>query len=662
MQNAPEQTTVHSKTVEMFSNLLMNMEPEALLKLVQTLSNGEDYSQHDVEHLYESLYETMDEQSPVYQQFLSYKQFLSTHTIDFVAGGNSKNFIISANEDGAVYMLKVENRLNAPKTIDTYLREDALKDVLTPIFVTRDVDITENGATTTRTLLLTQFCDKGSLEDDAGEQMTNDDRQKYALQYYTQMAQILQTMTNAHCFFPDLKNSNWLIDDSGMLRIADTKTFLYITPEGTYHSSIEKNEGYPFHNTEFVSPPEFFLGQPFSADQAHAYILGRNIYQYLTKCHTNYLPDEHGFRDPIFRTAEGQRFKALIEKAIQRNPPHAEGFTSNILTELNQLIAERKIREECTSMLKNISAYNFDEDDDLIMHDFIRTQLKAIDFVDGIDNLEKMKTDLDHLLVSLQDNSATQDLLNVINTSLNNNIDYSPNMHNTIKKLKQDLLNIPLEKRSPDNQEIHDLKHQMEDLQISSNHVISCKKILQQIESYKTSPHDTKMNEFIQEKTRLISETSNPLDLETIQRDLNEALINVQESSDLVNKIKELIESYKTDTTFYKIGKKRKGESIEQALYAVPIEQRGEILTANTSEARTVRTAIAAHRGLTKGTQPQQVSAEELKKWLGPDVTQTYSNYRQHMANHRKPAAEQVSNQQKDITQDNNRGHHGHKL
>ena len=157
MINADENISTIPETVDIFSNVLNSMTPDVLSTFVGILSGGRDYDKHALISLY----------PPTNEHFVSYQDFLRSHDISFAAGVNSKNFLLSSNQDGSLYILKLENRLNAPKEIDGYLR-DRMHDVFTPIYVSRDTsNIDADGKTNKRTVILTTLCDKGYLADES---------------------------------------------------------------------------------------------------------------------------------------------------------------------------------------------------------------------------------------------------------------------------------------------------------------------------------------------------------------------------------------------------------------------------------------------------------------------------------------------------------------
>ena len=101
------------------------------------------------------------------------------------------------------------------------------------------------------------------------------------------MALILLELTKHHVAFPDMKNANWLID-KGVLKIADTKTFISTNDNGfvNVESTAKDNIGRKAfaRTTGWISPEmNNYLNYdiPFSADKMHAYLLGVNLSRYF---------------------------------------------------------------------------------------------------------------------------------------------------------------------------------------------------------------------------------------------------------------------------------------------------------------------------------------------------------------------------------------------
>jgi serine/threonine protein kinase len=605
MEDAYEEA-LSSNTAQELSDIFNKMSPENISKFAAILSKGIQFNINELTDL-------IKEDDEIYAQ---YQEFFQNHSINFEAGSNSKNFSIVA-QDQTEYILKLENRLNAPKEVDIYVREEVIPDIITPIYASCDTQYTtEDGRTLSGTIILTKLCEEGSLEDIAKTNLSNEQRTSLGLEYFTQMSQILNRISNGNCFFADMKNANWLVDEKGRIYIADTKSFLYTTADGIYDPNIEANEGYSLLKTSQFSPDEFFARKTFSANKAHIAILGKNLYQFLTGCAPNYLEErEYNFNKAIFKTGEGTRLRTLIERTTKSDPDSRPSM-NEVLTELNQISDLIALKDEATEVLKSIANYNLDINADQILKDYIRTQLLAIQEEGNTDNLERKKLILNNKLTSLRDNTLTTEILNFINTSLDSLDNFPSGLTEQIIALKNELLNIPLDKRGSNTEEVQKLKAKTQDLQECSTKYLACIRLLEKIELHRISADDTEMNKFIEEKKLLLEKASSPNEFKKIEEELFNALKCMEDSIELIDNIKQVIAQFKTDTNPLKRGKKAKGDRIESALCAVPIEERKDILIANTSSANKVRSRIAEKRDIMRQATPKQAPAEKLEKWL----------------------------------------------
>lgn len=217
-------------------------------------------------------------------------------------------------------MLKVDYRLDMPKNVEAHLR-DKVKDLFTPIDAERQVWGVERGNDRenkiVRTLLVTEFCNGG----DPGHyrktltSASPDNLVECSGKLFEQMARGLLQIQQAGCIFPDAKSSNWLMDDKNQLRIADTKSFLF-----TNQGKCEKKDAI---TSVGFKPPEYDNQALLEADSFHAYILGKNLYSFLTNTPADKLGHngaDFDFSLPVFATPKGQEFQALIVGLVKPNP------------------------------------------------------------------------------------------------------------------------------------------------------------------------------------------------------------------------------------------------------------------------------------------------------------------------------------------------------
>ncbi|MCH9756595.1 MAG: hypothetical protein K0U37_05325 [Gammaproteobacteria bacterium] len=290
----------------------------------------------------------MSELQQLYQrhepEYEVFQVFLATHSFRYLGGNNSKNFAIEStiSEDEAVFVLKVENRLGRSNEIETRLRDSSVSDIFMPIFAERETAYTDRKGNAYN-LLVTEYCD-GSDVGSHGHSITDDtERCLSAVMIYSKMADFLGKMQNEFVAFPDMKNANWLIDIEGNLRVSDTKSFVEMSARQKVWFRHGLNEGTKLMSTTYMSPPEFKYGntRAFSGDKMHAYLLGKNLYQYLTGSTPRifYGKDAQGkqkiktdaseldFSHAVFSTDDGVVLKALIEASVKNNPDERISLT-----------------------------------------------------------------------------------------------------------------------------------------------------------------------------------------------------------------------------------------------------------------------------------------------------------------------------------------------
>ena len=292
-----------------FAAMLANMNPEDGRRMLAILSK----TPHNNRELLE-LFKTSNRE---------YHTIIQAHRNKYLGGGNSKNYTFeSTGPNPVAFVVRVDNRLGGAREMDTYLRNSSLAEILTPIEAVRS--LTFNGIT--NTLLITSVCPGGTPEVHSKKSANIEDRLKGALDIYSQMGSILCKINEKNILFPDAKNSNWLLDSQGKLVLSDTKALVFSEEGGLFdvNSTYEKNKwiygSSPYLvTTSHYSPPEINDAQ-FNVDKMHSFILGKNLYQYLTSCNESVLDRKLNFNLPIFKTTVGKDLEALIMRMIDSDP------------------------------------------------------------------------------------------------------------------------------------------------------------------------------------------------------------------------------------------------------------------------------------------------------------------------------------------------------
>ncbi|MCH9756598.1 MAG: protein kinase [Gammaproteobacteria bacterium] len=409
------------------AEILANMTPTKVDKLAKLLDSGHVLAMSDLRNIYQ-----VGEEGA-----LVFHAFLESHTIRVLSIRNSKNFVLQHKDSQQEYVLKLEDRFGMPRHIEHDLRANGLSDVFTPILADRQASYRRvqgvKEEVVTRTVLITTLCDGKDLEADTSKHASNQARIDAALDIYMQMAGVLKKIEANQCVFTDMKNSNWLLDASGHLRISDTKGFLFTDEHGqvdvTDKKEINGTYGGIVH-TPYMNPEEM-NGNTFSAEKLHAYMFGKNLYQYLTQCHPNYfyvnsnpytgrLKTRHelDFSSSIFSTPQGKDLEALIKNMMTSDPAarlsvdEAQLEIERIIvknTEVKALKAEVKaLKEECVALLLIISGFGVKARgvEDAQMKELIRSTYAQMEGVEHSDIFEMIKESLEQTLTTVQKSAS----------------------------------------------------------------------------------------------------------------------------------------------------------------------------------------------------------------------------------------------------------------
>jgi len=307
--------------------IIEQMDPEKVNALTEILANNTDNTllQTRVERLYK-----LGEKGHA-----AYDAFWVSHRIRVLGGGNSKNFEIHNTRTLEHQVLKIENRLGNPKQPERALEASnnaTLSSALTAVYVERQTAYVDQNPKynqrVSRTLLVTEFCAGSDVETYCAKLPNPDVQLIQAVSISLRMAKILEAMQTEQRAFPDMKNTNWLIDEASQIRLADRKTFIDTDANGDIAPDAH------ILKTEYVTAPEMLKipAVTCSAEAMHVYSLGKNLYQSLAKCSykgfyqtdqaDSLILDASGlnFTASIFQTTQGAQLKQLIQATVQEDP------------------------------------------------------------------------------------------------------------------------------------------------------------------------------------------------------------------------------------------------------------------------------------------------------------------------------------------------------
>tara|TARA_Y100000588_G_scaffold389876_1_gene493784 strand:- start:1548 stop:3053 length:1506 start_codon:yes stop_codon:yes gene_type:complete len=285
------------------------------------------------------------------------QQLFRSHQVTLLSSeGNSRNIKIEKMiPDGNPPMiLKIDVRLNRPKTVEQALRRKGFNHFTSLIGEERHSKfrkiVREESKMTKEyvvgTLLLTEFCPNGDLRTKSQNMHKENTRNPKiitdTIDYFQQMGNIMIDLQDKGAVFPDAKNSNWLIDENNRLKISDTKSLMFTTDNQQIDPDDTKNQwtkGLVY--SRHLLPPDMInlaRGEQIAVDPLHAYMLGKNLYEFLTNCDYNFLLDmlppedmdsgrsakysfnEDDFNHPVFKTEGGRELKELIQMMVKPEP------------------------------------------------------------------------------------------------------------------------------------------------------------------------------------------------------------------------------------------------------------------------------------------------------------------------------------------------------
>jgi hypothetical protein len=488
------------------SELIANMAPDKADKLTGILIKGESAN---LANELKDLYRTSDASHEAEQ----YRKFLNEHEISFLGGGNSKNFKVVNRDTGAVEVLKVDYRLDMPRNVEQHLREN-MSDKFAPTHAERTVvcyDPEEQGDDS-RTLLVTDFCPSGSILDYKKQfKGSNDELAEKATDIFSQMASVFSEIQQNECFFPDAKLTNWLLDD-GKLVLADTKSFAF-TKNGVYSSSVKGNEYVGILSTQGFQPKEYYEDK-MDADKAHAFLLGKNLYCFMTG--DDPYEEIFYYSSNAFKGEKGRAIKALIQNLVKDEP--------------FQRMSIAKARQELFFIENPDVRPLFDELESLKRSN---TDAKMIEFIEENKNqlvsakkpeCKQIVMELKQLALQLKDGANVLDDLQKLSVG-----------DNDIKMTKFRIDNArDIEKANP--QQRVKIQTQLKQL---VGELQEGQKVLEKLNALKFGENDEEMNSFIKQQKDKITKAK-PEDRVAIEKELMQSLDALTKENGVFEKLENL--------------------------------------------------------------------------------------------------------------------------
>lgn len=267
-----------------------------------------------------------------------------------------------------------------------------------------------------------------------------------ALHIYSQMSVILKKLTENRCAFIDMKNNNWLIDEAEQLVVADTKSFLYTDEHGNIDYRTPYNRWHSTTCSPYITPREYSTSYPFSSEKLMVYVLGKNLYQFLTQCPGTYLNEKDegallDFSNPIFHSSLGSEFREFIKLMIRPNP--ADRPSLDLV--LNKWCTY--LKEPCSSILSNIQHYSLGAID-ITMTIFIREKEAQLVFATTIEQVNAIKQELERTLSAVRQNADIERVKNIIRGLRREAGFFTWGMNAKAARIERALVEVPLEERA----------------------------------------------------------------------------------------------------------------------------------------------------------------------------------------------------------------------
>lgn len=564
------------------ARIVSDMSPEKADRLMEILHKG---ATRELKKDLKNLYATNDKSSEAVQ----WRNFLSNHTIEFLGGGNSKNFKVTHMLDGSIKILKVDNRLNMPRHVEQHLRNE-LGDVFTPIDADRQVRGLDpnNGTIASRTLLVTDYCTSGSVDEHA-KSLGKTDKYSGASHVMGQMTQVFMDIQKANCCFPDAKLTNWLVDSNKKVRLADTKSFLF-TKNGEYSTGIRENEGTGLLSTPGFEPTEMD-SDTFNAEKLHASLLGRNIYAYLTEK----WPKPINLNHSIFNGQIGQEYKKLISDLIV-DPPANRMSLQEAQTKLMELgIKADPVQKTVFNKSKTLGdALKMDLSP--MLNSLIKSEMGngvsdraaiASKIHKALDEVKAISESCDQLIKKISGSKIADK--STLESAKQNAIrdavsleDLKGKLEGFEQNLKQNLIKAPETHQST--------QPTRKDLSFQYN------RLKRELDSLRFGESDIQMERYLSRCDKAIMKNRKPDDvLMAIQIEKMKTVIAGLKSPENTE-VRAIIDKLNQQSRFYTIGMQKKALSIDEAMANVPIEERAQFLSSNHSTVSEALKAIASHR------------------------------------------------------------------
>ncbi len=265
--------------------------------------------------------------------------YLQNHQISFVSVGNSLNVQVTTNDQQTTGVFGLVRPMGSPERLpDEFKNREGVKQ----LFANKaSVPPQHNGGKRKKEQLTCHMANhypNGSYLSLTSRQ-SFEQRHQTCAGHLSKIARALKKLQDNEIFFPDAKIANWLIDNQGNPVILDDKSprsfeqakEISKNVENT-HNYFTRTRGYWPHNRPPIHDEDF--------KQHHAYILGANIYNFLTDRPPPEIPKK--LYDNFFSLVEqlpvDPEYKTLI-KGLMNPDPDKRMTVETAIARLEQLNA-----------------------------------------------------------------------------------------------------------------------------------------------------------------------------------------------------------------------------------------------------------------------------------------------------------------------------------
>jgi serine/threonine protein kinase len=261
--------------------------------------------------------------------------YLQNHQISFVSVGNSLNVQVTTSDQQKTGVFGLVRPMGSPERLpDEFRNRKGVKQLFADKASVIPEQTMKRYKNEPITYYMANHYQNGSYLSVANK-LTAPKRHTTCAGHLSKIARALKKLQDNEIFFPDAKIANWLIDSQGNPVILDDKS-----PRSFEQAEIRAAQKKGFLGTDGYWPPNRLPKNSEDFKKCHAYILGANIYNFLTDRPPPEIPKK--LYDNFFSLVEqlpvDPEYKTLIKGLM--NPDRNKRMTvETAIAKLEQLNA-----------------------------------------------------------------------------------------------------------------------------------------------------------------------------------------------------------------------------------------------------------------------------------------------------------------------------------